>query len=71
MPPGYLSTGDEAATGNYGIKDNTMSLQWIQENIRHFGGDPAQVTLFGYSAGAAAVVYQLLTEKSKGRVHLS
>lgn len=36
---GFLSTGDEHATGNYGLKDVVLSLKWIQANIARFGGD--------------------------------
>jgi carboxylesterase type B len=41
--------------GNWGIWDLVMSLQWIHDNIRLFGGDPSRVTIMGESAGAAAV----------------
>nr|XP_002731390.1 PREDICTED: carboxylesterase 5A-like [Saccoglossus kowalevskii] len=48
---GWLSTGDEHSPGNFGLHDQIMSLQWVQENIANFGGDPTQVTIFGESAG--------------------
>lgn len=37
---GFLSTEDENAPGNFGLKDQTMILKWVQENIEQFGGDP-------------------------------
>ena len=48
---GFLSTGDKYAQGNYALKDAVLALQWIQNNIASFGGDPSKVTLAGQSAG--------------------
>ena len=46
-PYGFLSTGDAASPGNYGFHDMVLGLQWVQENIHFFGGDPAKVTISG------------------------
>ncbi|EAT48045.2 AAEL000918-PA, partial [Aedes aegypti] len=54
-PLGFLSTQTEAIPGNAGLMDIHLALEWAQENIAHFGGDAGNVTLFGQSAGAAAV----------------
>ncbi|KAI8118699.1 hypothetical protein FF38_07317 [Lucilia cuprina] len=59
-PLGFLSTGDEAISGNYGLKDQQMALKWIKENIQHFGGDPEKILLMGFSAGAASTHLQML-----------
>ena len=52
-----------------GLKDQTLALQWIKDNIHNFGGDKTRVTITGESAGAAAVQYHMLSPKSKGLFH--
>lgn len=52
---GFLSTGDTAALGNYGLKDQVFAFKWIRNNIEKFGGDRNNVLAFGESAGAASV----------------
>jgi para-nitrobenzyl esterase len=49
-----------------GLKDQVMALQWIQENIRKFAGDPNRVTLFGAGDGASAVQLLMLSPSTKG-----
>ena len=44
---GYLSTGDEECSGNWGLKDQALLLKWVQSNIEAFGGDPERITLVG------------------------
>ncbi|XP_001651649.3 glutactin [Aedes aegypti] len=54
-PLGFLSTMTEDIPGNVGMLDVIAALEWVQQYITHFGGDSSQVTIFGESAGAAAV----------------
>ncbi|XDV52673.1 hypothetical protein PO909_021368 [Leuciscus waleckii] len=66
---GFLSTGDEHAPGNYGLLDQVAALQWVQENIHSFGGDPGSVTIFGESAGGVSVSTLILSPLASGLFH--
>ncbi|KAJ2949302.1 hypothetical protein O0L34_g6254 [Tuta absoluta] len=68
-PLGFLSTGDEASPGNFGLKDQAFALKWVRDNILMFGGNSNSVTLTGCSAGGASVHYQYLSPLSKGTFH--
>ncbi|XP_064593786.1 neuroligin-2 [Zonotrichia leucophrys gambelii] len=63
---GFLSTGDQAAKGNYGLLDQIQALRWLHENVGHFGGDPQRITIFGSGAGAACVSLLILSHHSEG-----
>ncbi|CAN9504824.1 unnamed protein product [Ophioblennius macclurei] len=65
---GFLSTGDSSMPGNYGLWDQQAAIAWVHRNIRGFGGNPANITIFGESAGGASVSFQTLTPHNKGMI---
>ncbi|WAR24207.1 PNBA-like protein [Mya arenaria] len=56
-------------SGNYGFMDMLEGLQWVQNNIRQFGGDPNKVTLFGQSSGGTAIYALLASPLGRGLFH--
>lgn len=62
---GGLYLGEECP-GNQGLRDQILGLQWVQENIKQFGGAPDRVTIFGESAGGMSVMNHILSPRSAG-----
>ncbi|PAA58533.1 hypothetical protein BOX15_Mlig029300g1, partial [Macrostomum lignano] len=62
---GFLSTGDFASTGNYGLWDQIEAMKWVRDNIRYFRGDPSSVTLTGEGSGADSVGIHLVSPVSR------
>jgi carboxylesterase type B len=63
---GFLAIPGTNITGNYGIGDQIVALEWVKENIAAFGGDPNKVTIVGESAGAGSVRTLLGSPKAIG-----
>ena len=68
---GFLATSDLAkeaggSAGNYGFMDMVAALEWVKANIKEFGGDPGNVTIFGESAGSFAVSTLMAAPSAKG-----
>ena len=62
---GFLTLDHPEAPGNAGLFDQLMGLEWVQQNIHKFGGDPKNVTIFGESAGSVSVSMHLLSPLSR------
>ena len=69
---GYLAhpelsrESEDNISGNYGLMDQILALQWVRENIEAFGGDASNITIFGESAGALSVEYLLASPPARG-----
>jgi len=64
--PAFANENPHGLSGNYGLLDQVFALQWVQTNIRNFGGDPTKVTIGGESAGAFSGCIHLVSPMSKG-----
>lgn len=64
-----FSTPESPYDTNAGLRDQIAALRWVQTNIAEFGGDPGNVTIFGESAGAHAVLSLMATPSAAGLFH--
>ena len=63
---GFMSFGNNLVSGNMGLRDQHLAIQWVRFNIHHFGGDPNKITIFGESAGGVSVHAQVLSPANNG-----
>ncbi len=67
--PALTAESPHHSSGNYALLDLVAGLRWVAENIEEFGGDPANVTIFGHSAGAQNVGLLMLMPLARGLFH--
>jgi len=61
-----ITNGQIPASGNEGLFDQLMAIDWVKENVGRFGGSPDNITVFGESAGAISIGALLALENSRG-----
>ncbi len=66
--PRLTAESPHGSSGNYGLLDAIAALRWVRENIAAFGGDPARITAFGGSAGAATCAFLLTSPLADGLI---
>jgi para-nitrobenzyl esterase len=64
--PALSAENDRQTSGNYALLDQLKALQWVQDNIQEFGGDPDKVTIMGESAGSVSICALLCSPLAQG-----
>lgn len=63
---GFLCLNTADVPGNAGLKDQSLALKWVRNNIAYFGGNPRKVTIFGQGAAGAEIQLHMLSPMSRG-----
>ena len=66
--PWLTAESEKKISGNYGIMDQIMALDWIYDNIESFGGDPENITVYGLSAGCMSTQVLVSSPLTEGRI---
>jgi para-nitrobenzyl esterase len=67
--PALSAESRRNTSGNYGLLDQIQALRWVKRNITAFGGDAANVTIVGESAGGLSVMYLMAAPEARGLFH--
>jgi hypothetical protein len=67
--PALDADADSGRSGNYGMLDQLLGLQWVRENARAFGGEAERVTIFGQSSGSTDIALLLAAPRARGLFH--
>lgn len=66
---GFFTTMDGESQGNFGIMDQLAALSWVKTNIESFGGNPNNICLMGYGAGAISIGLHMINQRSHNYFH--
>lgn len=67
--PALTGESPDQMSGNYGIADQQAALKWVRRNIRAFGGNPENMTVFGESAGGLSTLVNVVSPRASGLFH--